>query len=363
MGSCAGCGDPIALHRARPAIGADGRVRLWCAACAARPLVEHVAPAPPAPKPVAVAALSPAILAAPRRRATRYLPPLAGAAALAALVIAVPMVERDAPRSHARSIATDAPKTAAAAVTVPVPVPVPVSVAVPVAVAVAVPVAVAVAVPVPVSGTVAASAKRSPLDAEPAILDGADTATEELDLAALVAERPALLHWTHPVTGTDELTPVRSTRKFGAHRDGVSDPGRCGEGHCGVDLSGPRGRPIVAVAAGTVVRVEHSARGRDGRSGRYVRIEHPDGVFTSYMHLDAIAADLDTGDLVEPGQVLGTLGKTAIYHGEPHLHLGLEILDHGELRYLDPAPFLADAEVAPIPVDELRLAPDERAQW
>ena len=186
---------------------------------------------------------------------------------------------------------------------------------------------------------------------------------EELDLDALEEDHPILLDWVHPVTGSEEKTPGRGTRRFGAHRQGVTDPTRCGQGHCGVDLAGPRGRPVVAVAWGTVVRVEHSAEGRDGRSGRYVRVEHPDGVFTSYMHLDAIEAEVSVGDEVLAGQVLGTLGKTGIHSAEPHLHFGLEIRDHGALRFIDPTPFLARAEVLPVPVDELRLQPAERSNW
>lgn len=186
---------------------------------------------------------------------------------------------------------------------------------------------------------------------------------EQIELDGLEEERPSLLDWVHPVTGSEEKVPTRGTRRFGAHRDGVSDPTRCGQGHCGVDLAGPRGRPVVAVAWGTVVRVEHSASGRDGRSGRYVRIEHPEGVFTSYMHLDAIAAEVSVGDEIPAGQVLGTLGKTGIHSAEPHLHFGLEIQDDGALRYIDPTPFLERAEILPVPVDELRLAPADRSNW
>src|SRR5262249_17502524 len=107
---------------------------------------------------------------------------------------------------------------------------------------------------------------------------------------------PSLRAWIHPVTGTSELMPEQAGRHFGAAREGIERP-ECGQGHCGVDLDGPRGRPIVAVAAGTVVRVEHSELGLDGRSGRYVRIEHDDGTLTSYMHMDDIA-DLRVGDRV-----------------------------------------------------------------
>src|SRR5215470_6233773 len=115
----------------------------------------------------------------------------------------------------------------------------------------------------------------------------------------------SLRAWTHPVTASPELMPEQSSRHFGAHREGIERP-ECGEGHCGVDLDGPRGRPIVAVAAGTVVRVELSERGLDGRSGRYVRIEHDDGALTSYMHMDDVA-DLHVRDHVAAGQYVGTL--------------------------------------------------------
>jgi murein DD-endopeptidase MepM/ murein hydrolase activator NlpD len=184
---------------------------------------------------------------------------------------------------------------------------------------------------------------------------------EEIDVDPLVEDRPSLRDWVHPVTGTEEKVPARSTRRFDAQRSHSTDPSKCG--HCGLDLAGPRGRPVVAVAWGTVVRVEHRERGRDGRSGRYVRIEHPEGIFTSYMHLDAIEADLKVGDEVVAGQVIGTLGKTAIYHGEQHLHFSLEIMIDGKLRHVDPTPFLERAEVVPVPTDELRLAPEDRANW
>jgi murein DD-endopeptidase MepM/ murein hydrolase activator NlpD len=103
------------------------------------------------------------------------------------------------------------------------------------------------------------------------------------------------------------------------------------------------------VAWGVVVRAEHSWMGRDGRSGRYVRIEHPDGVFTAYMHLDEVAAGLDVGDEVQPGQMLGTLGKSGIVNGEHHLHFSLEVPGVGRPDFLDPAPFLRRARVVAVP--------------
>jgi murein DD-endopeptidase MepM/ murein hydrolase activator NlpD len=164
---------------------------------------------------------------------------------------------------------------------------------------------------------------------------------------------PSLLDWSHPVTATDNVLSPQSTGMFGAERDGVRRS-ECGEGHCGVDLAGPIGRPIVAVADGVIVRVEHSELGRDGRSGRYVRIEHPDGSLTAYMHLDQIEEGLEVGDSVDGGQQIGTLGATAISRAVPHVHFSLEVPkipgthgDHANTVYVDPAPFLVRATIVP----------------
>jgi len=164
---------------------------------------------------------------------------------------------------------------------------------------------------------------------------------------------PSLRAWTHPVTGSPELMPEQASRHFGAHRDGI-ERAECGEGHCGVDLDGPRGRPLVAVAAGTVVRVELSELGLDGRSGRYVRIEHDDGTLTAYMHMDDVA-NVRVGDRVTAGQYIGTLGATAVFASAPHVHFSLEVPaqpglhgDNTNTHYVDPAPFLARSTIAPI---------------
>jgi murein DD-endopeptidase MepM/ murein hydrolase activator NlpD len=174
---------------------------------------------------------------------------------------------------------------------------------------------------------------------------------------------PSLLDWIHPVVDTDTVLPEQMTGRFGAERRGVTRT-ECGSGHCGIDLLGPIGRPIVAVGDGTVVRIERSELGRDGRSGRYVRIEHEDGTLTSYMHLDSIAPGLEVGDHVDGGQQIGTLGATAVYSAAPHCHFALEIPnvpgEHGDnanTHYVDPAPFLVRASIAHAPDRRHALKP------
>jgi murein DD-endopeptidase MepM/ murein hydrolase activator NlpD len=177
-------------------------------------------------------------------------------------------------------------------------------------------------------------------------------AIPKLDGVAVDERYPILgATWVHPVTGTTEIVPTRWQRKYGAPRF----PGggrRCGRGHCGVDLDGPRGRPIVAVLPGTILNVERRRNGKDGRSGRYIKIQHEGGVITAYMHLDSIAPGISAGDEVDAGDVIGALGKSGIRSGDPHLHFGLEIKigkSWKAVRHVDPTPFLERARVVPEP--------------
>lgn len=166
---------------------------------------------------------------------------------------------------------------------------------------------------------------------------------------------PSLVDWIHPVTGAEELYPAQVSRHFGAERIGI-ERAECGAGHCGVDLDGPRGRPVVAVADGIVVRVERHELGLDGRSGRYVRIQHDDGTLTAYMHLDEVADGLEVGDHIDGGQYIGLLGASACFRAAAHLHFSLEIPnrygetgDTTDTHYVDPAPFLMRAKVVSVP--------------
>lgn len=349
VGSCARCATPVALHAARPVVGDDGKVGLLCAPCQTgaprrrpRPVtaieLEAVSAPPPDPR------------SSRRRLGAAVGVAVAAVALVGSIAIVSPAGSVVEPRAAAagRAVAQVAHERGAGAATE----------------------SGTVTGAEPESGAESESGSEPESGAEPESGPGSDTdpaaAEAAAELARLDEERPSLRDWVHPVSGSDELTPVRGTRKFGAHRAGVSDPARCGRGHCGVDLAGPRGRPVVAVAWGTVVRVEHSRDGRDGRSGRYVRVEHPEGVFTSYMHLDAISAELAVGDEVQPGQVLGTLGKSGIRSGEQHLHFALELRERDGLVFVDPTPYLARAEVVPVPQladDELRLAPEDRSSW
>lgn len=83
--------------------------------------------------------------------------------------------------------------------------------------------------------------------------------------------------------------------------------------HRGIDITGKKGTPIVAVADGTVVEAKHSRFGY----GNKVNIHHGNGYSTFYAHLDSIKVNV--GDWVNIGDTIATLGSTGMSTG-PHLH-------------------------------------------
>lgn len=318
---CPRCGEAVGLHEGRPSVTSDGQVALWHPGCWEQRDV-----------PLAVAAVSTAPIARPSagdriRGAARALiehrrrvGQVAGAAAVAAgaamLVAWMWPVEPD-----------DVPELAAATREPPA----------------------------------VRSAMASRDDAPPRwtrtiqpIGEGSEIPL--VDGKPLDELFPSLKDWVHPVSASAEYMPTFPPRLFGSERVGI-ERAECGAGHCGVDLDGPRGRPIVAVAAGIVAVAERRELGADGRSGRYVRIQHDDGTFTAYMHLDELADDMIVGTAVRRGQYVGTLGATAVFSAPPHLHFSLEIPnngaayargDHSATHYVNPAPFLLRSTIVPV---------------
>lgn len=98
--------------------------------------------------------------------------------------------------------------------------------------------------------------------------------------------------------------------------------------HTGVDLRGPAGTPLLAVAAGRVVLAENL----DVR-GNYVLIDHGWGVYSGIAHLSEIY--VTRGQVVQQGQVIGISGNTGRSSG-PHIHWEMAV--NGE--WIDPQRFL-----------------------
>ncbi|ATS19004.1 peptidase [Parathermosynechococcus lividus PCC 6715] len=105
--------------------------------------------------------------------------------------------------------------------------------------------------------------------------------------------------------------------------------------HRGLDYAGPRGSAVKAAQRGRVALVGREAQGFLIH-GNTVGIDHGQGVLTIYLHLDDIR--VQEGQIVEAGQVIGTVGNTGASTG-PHLHWGLYV--NGEC--VDPRPWMAYA--------------------
>lgn len=148
-------------------------------------------------------------------------------------------------------------------------------------------------------------------------------AREEPEIIALIADLEALgvvqdaLPDVWPAKGT--ITSDYGYRSDPLHGDPTF--------HHGVDIAARRGTPIVAVAAGTVLRASEI-----NGFGKVIVLDHGLGVSSTYAHCDSHLAGV--GDQVERGQVIATMGSTGRATG-PHLHFELRL--DGE--DVDPLPY------------------------
>lgn len=120
--------------------------------------------------------------------------------------------------------------------------------------------------------------------------------------------------------------PVRGfsvNSRFGMRRLGGEPEARI---HKGVDIAAPMGTSVFAATEGRVVRTGHQPEGY----GRFVELEHPNGMTTLYAHLSRV--DVASGQAVSASQRIGLVGSTGFSTG-PHLHF--EVRRDG--RQLNPA--------------------------
>ena len=89
-------------------------------------------------------------------------------------------------------------------------------------------------------------------------------------------------------------------------------------GHNAVDFRCSYGTPVVAAAAGRICRT-----GWDGKSGKYIVMEHKNGTETMYAHLSEIY--WGQGHEFRQGEVIGFSGQSGDATG-PHLHFEI----HGQ---------------------------------
>ena len=105
--------------------------------------------------------------------------------------------------------------------------------------------------------------------------------------------------------------------------------------HAGVDIFARRGTSVRSATRGIVASIRDA-----GLGGRQVWVFGPARERYYYSHLDGWAPGLRTGDVVEAGEMLGTVGDSGNARGTPpHLHFGL----YGAQGARDPLPLLRAA--------------------
>ena len=191
------------------------------------------------------------------------------------------------------------------------------------------------------------------LEAEP---DGAASAPRALEAAPPGAgppaveppavEDPAVLE---PAPAERSLEDVRPAPRLlipvlgvppGDLANTFQDARSEGRSHEAIDIPAPRGRPVVAAAAGRVARLFTSERG-----GLTVYVVGLDGrTVYYYAHLDAYADGLGEGDALRQGDPVGTVGDTGNAEpGDTHLHFAI-------WRAAGPADFWDGDPVNPYPL-------------
>ena len=87
--------------------------------------------------------------------------------------------------------------------------------------------------------------------------------------------------------------------------------------HDGLDISAPRGTPVMSTAAGTVVYA-----GRYYNYGQFIVVDHGGGYQTAYGHLHKIM--VRKGQKVTKGMVIGQVGSTG-RSTAPHVHYEVRV--------------------------------------
>jgi len=116
------------------------------------------------------------------------------------------------------------------------------------------------------------------------------------------------------------------------------------KGHNGMDLrtkqaNGDWTVPVYAAMKGAVSEVDENMW-----NGKFIRIDHPSGYQTVYLHLSETT--IEAGQEVASGQKIGLSGNSGGASEAPHLHFGYRPIkfekDNGTMGYIDPAPYFID---------------------
>lgn len=112
--------------------------------------------------------------------------------------------------------------------------------------------------------------------------------------------------------------------------------------HYGVDYGAPVGTPVLVTAGGVV-----TSAGWDRGGGNVVKVQHPGGYTTAYLHLSRFAKGIRSGARVKQGDVIAFTGATGLASG-PHLDYRVKLGN----QWIDPLS-LKSVRDEPIPSSQL----------
>lgn len=140
-----------------------------------------------------------------------------------------------------------------------------------------------------------------------------------LALAATLQGRPETPSYRLPYEAGKTYRITQGNNSGGTHR---------GNGRHAFDFGMPVGTPVCAARGGKVVVADEDEKnagsgGKHGPLGNNIRIDHGDGTFGRYFHLQYQGALVEAGDVVLQGDAIGLSGATGNVTG-PHLHFQVD---------------------------------------
>lgn len=98
--------------------------------------------------------------------------------------------------------------------------------------------------------------------------------------------------------------------------------------HPGVDIQAPLNSEVKAIAGGTVTKATE-----DDRYGMMIEIDHGNGIISTYSNL-ADTNLVELGDVIKQGDIIGSVGKTALFESMEPAHVHLEMTRNS--AYINP---------------------------